>query len=56
MRKIASARGVRTLYQGGLQQVAEGSTTLEEIKCLSYTGVSEDEADKGSAADAAFHI
>lgn len=43
MRKIASARGMRTLYQEGLAQVAEGSTSLEEIKCLAYTGLSEDE-------------
>jgi type II secretory ATPase GspE/PulE/Tfp pilus assembly ATPase PilB-like protein len=44
MRKIASARGMRTLYQEGLQQAAEGNTSLEEIKCLSYTGVSVDES------------
>jgi type II secretory ATPase GspE/PulE/Tfp pilus assembly ATPase PilB-like protein len=44
LRKIASARGMRTLYQEGLVQVAEGNTSLEEIKCLSYTGVSEQEA------------
>jgi len=43
MRKIASARGMRTLYQEGLAQVMEGNTSLEEIKCLSYTGVAEDE-------------
>jgi len=43
LRKIASARGMRTLYQEGLQQVAEGNTSLEEIKCLSYTGVSVEE-------------
>ena len=40
MRKITSARGMRTLYQEGLQQVLEGNTSLEEIKCLAYTGVS----------------
>ncbi len=39
MRKIALDRGMRTLYQEGLVQVAEGNTSLEEIKCLSYTGV-----------------
>lgn len=39
MRKIATARGLRTLYQEGLQQVIEGYTSLDEIKCLSYTGV-----------------
>ena len=44
LRKIASARGMRTLYQEGLVQVAEGNTSLEEIKCLSYTGVADPEA------------
>ena len=48
MRKIASARGMRTLYQEGLVQVAEGSTSLEEIKCLSYTGVSIEDAQTNS--------
>jgi type II secretory ATPase GspE/PulE/Tfp pilus assembly ATPase PilB-like protein len=41
LRKIASARGMRTLYQEGLVHVMEGSTSLDEIKCLSYTSVSE---------------
>ena len=44
MRKIASAQGLRTLYQEGLHVVAEGSTSLDEIKCLAYTGVAESEA------------
>jgi hypothetical protein len=35
--------GLRTLYQEGLQQVIEGETSLEEIKCLAYTAVAEDE-------------
>lgn len=43
LRKIASARGMRTLYQEGLVQVAEGNTSLEEIKCLAYTGVAEED-------------
>ena len=50
MRKIATAMGLRTLYQEGLQQVLEGETSLEEIKCLSYTAVAEEEE---SAADEA---
>jgi type II secretory ATPase GspE/PulE/Tfp pilus assembly ATPase PilB-like protein len=55
MRKIASARGMRTLYQEGLQQAAEGNTSLEEIKCLSYTGVSVEETES-RAADGTFEI
>ncbi len=55
MRKIASARGMRTLYQEGLQQVAEGNTSLEEIKCLSYTGISVDES-FAPAGDGSFEI
>jgi type II secretory ATPase GspE/PulE/Tfp pilus assembly ATPase PilB-like protein len=43
MRKIATAQGLRTLYQEGLQAVMEGSTSLEEIKCLSYTGIAVEE-------------
>lgn len=43
MRKIAIGMGLRTLYQEGLQQVLEGETSLEEIKCLSYTAVAEEE-------------
>jgi type II secretory ATPase GspE/PulE/Tfp pilus assembly ATPase PilB-like protein len=55
MRKIASARGMRTLYQEGLQQVAEGNTSLEEIKCLSYTGISVDE-ESAPERDGSFDI
>jgi len=55
MRKIASARGMRTLYQEGLQQVAEGNTSLEEIKCLSYTGVAQEEPPQASK-DGSFDI
>ena len=43
MRKIATAQGLRTLYQEGLQQVLEGETSLEEIKCLSYTALATEE-------------
>ena len=44
MRKIATRMGLRTLYQEGLQQVLEGETSLEEIKCLAYTAVATEEA------------
>ena len=44
MRKIATRMGLRTLYQEGLQQVLEGETSLEEIKCLAYTAVAAEEA------------
>jgi type II secretory ATPase GspE/PulE/Tfp pilus assembly ATPase PilB-like protein len=50
MRKIATGMGLRTLYQEGLQQVMEGETSLEEIKCLAYTAVAAEEA--SAAADA----
>ncbi len=43
MRKIATGQGLRTLYQEGLQQVMEGNTSLEEIKCLAYTAIAADE-------------
>ncbi len=56
MRKIASARGMRTLYQEGLVQVAEGNTSLEEIKCLSYTGVAEPEGVAATPAQPGFEI
>ncbi len=45
MRKIAAAQGLRTLYQEGLQQVIEGNTTFEEIKCLAYTAIMPEDAD-----------
>lgn len=51
MRKIATAQGLRTLYQEGLVAVAAGSTSLDEINCLAYTGVSENEG-----LDAAYDI
>lgn len=44
MRKIATAQGLRTLYQEGLVAVAAGNTSLDEINCLAYTGVAESEA------------
>jgi type II secretory ATPase GspE/PulE/Tfp pilus assembly ATPase PilB-like protein len=48
MRKIATAMGLRTLYQEGLQQVIEGETSLEEIKCLAYTAVAEDDTESSA--------
>jgi type II secretory ATPase GspE/PulE/Tfp pilus assembly ATPase PilB-like protein len=39
MRTSALANGFRTLYQEGLAQVIAGSTTMDEIRCLSYTAV-----------------
>lgn len=50
MRKIATKMGLRTLYQEGLVAVVQGNTSLEEIKCLAYTGVSADEADTPDSA------
>jgi type II secretory ATPase GspE/PulE/Tfp pilus assembly ATPase PilB-like protein len=51
MRKIATAMGLRTLYQEGLQQVLEGETSLEEIKCLAYTGVASGDEEEAVDAD-----
>jgi type II secretory ATPase GspE/PulE/Tfp pilus assembly ATPase PilB-like protein len=42
MRRLAFSRGMLTLYQEGLQHVAAGNTSMEEISCLSYTAISED--------------
>ena len=39
LRKAALTDGFRTLYQEGLGQVITGATTMEEIRCLSYTAV-----------------
>jgi type II secretory ATPase GspE/PulE/Tfp pilus assembly ATPase PilB-like protein len=39
MRAAALKRGFRTLYQEGLLQVISGHTTLDEIRCLSYTAI-----------------
>jgi type II secretory ATPase GspE/PulE/Tfp pilus assembly ATPase PilB-like protein len=39
MRAAALRNGFRTLYQEGLSQVVSGNTTLEEIRCLSYTAI-----------------
>lgn len=39
MRAAAFKNGFRSLYQEGLQQVIGGHTSLEEIKCLSYTAM-----------------
>jgi hypothetical protein len=48
--------GLRTLYQEGLQQVLEGETSLEEIKCLAYTGVAESEEATAAAEEGSFEI
>jgi type II secretory ATPase GspE/PulE/Tfp pilus assembly ATPase PilB-like protein len=56
MRKIATSMGLRTLYQEGLQQVIEGETSLEEIKCLAYTGVAETEEALPPKKDGSFEI
>ena len=56
MRKIATAMGLRTLYQEGLQQVLEGETSLEEIKCLAYTSVAEGETASEDAGQDRFDI
>ena len=39
MRAAAFKNGFRSLYQEGLVQVIAGHTSMEEIKCLSYTAV-----------------
>ena len=39
MRAAAFKNGFRSLYQEGLQQVIGGATSLDEIKCLSYTAM-----------------
>jgi type II secretory ATPase GspE/PulE/Tfp pilus assembly ATPase PilB-like protein len=39
MRAAAFKNGFRSLYQEGLMQVMGGHTTLDEIKCLSYTAI-----------------
>ena len=39
MRKIAVKDGFKSLYQEGLVQVIGGSTTFDEINCLSYTAM-----------------
>jgi len=39
LRKAALKGGFRTLYQEGLAQVLAGSTSMEEIRCLSYTAI-----------------
>ena len=57
MRKIATAQGLRTLYQEGLVAVAEGNTSLDEINCLAYTGVAAGEAEEStSESDGTFEI
>ena len=39
MRTIALKNGFRTLYQEGVTQVINGQTTMDEIRCLSYTAI-----------------
>lgn len=39
LRASALTHGFRTLYQEGLLQVIAGNTSLEEIRCLSYTAI-----------------
>ncbi len=39
MRKLAVEHGFKSLYQEGLAQVIAGSTTFDEINCLSYTAL-----------------
>ena len=39
MRGVAAKNGFLSLYQEGLLQVMAGHTTLEEIRCLSYTAI-----------------
>jgi type II secretory ATPase GspE/PulE/Tfp pilus assembly ATPase PilB-like protein len=56
MRKIATSMGLRTLYQEGLQQVLDGETSLEEIKCLAYTAVAEGEEAPPTEKDGTFEI
>ncbi len=45
MRELAFRKGVLTLYQQGLQQVLEGNTTFDEVSCLAYTALSDDDAE-----------
>jgi type II secretory ATPase GspE/PulE/Tfp pilus assembly ATPase PilB-like protein len=40
MRRVAFTKGMLTLYQEGLLNVLAGTTSLEEISCLSYTAIS----------------
>lgn len=44
LRRNAFSRGMLTLYQEGLQKVAGGGTSMDEIACLSYTAVTADSA------------
>ncbi len=43
MRAVAAQSGVLTLYQEGLGEVMQGTTTLKEISPLSYTSQMDDE-------------
>jgi type II secretory ATPase GspE/PulE/Tfp pilus assembly ATPase PilB-like protein len=39
MRAVAYKNGFLSLYQEGLSQVLGGHTSLDEIRCLSYTAI-----------------
>jgi type II secretory ATPase GspE/PulE/Tfp pilus assembly ATPase PilB-like protein len=39
LRAAAYKNGFFSLYQEGLLQVIGGHTTMDEIKCLSYTAI-----------------
>jgi type II secretory ATPase GspE/PulE/Tfp pilus assembly ATPase PilB-like protein len=39
MRAVAFKGGFMSLYQEGLLQVMQGHTTMDEIRCLSYTAL-----------------
>ncbi|HEY2574643.1 MAG TPA: GspE/PulE family protein, partial [Verrucomicrobiaceae bacterium] len=39
LRTTALTHGFRTLYQEGIAQVIAGNTSMEEIRCLSYTAI-----------------
>ncbi len=39
LRTAALTHGFRTLYQEGLLQFLAGNTTMDEIRCLSYTAI-----------------
>lgn len=46
MRRIAVANGVLTLYQEGLKQALAGETSMEEINCLAYTSLGDEEEEE----------
>jgi len=46
MRAVAHKAGVLSLYQEGLLQVLAGQTTFEEVACLAYTALSDDDEEE----------